>query len=178
MYEDVARMSAELDLRFSFYIDDIAVSGQNALSSIDRVNGIIRRNGHILAWKKLRVMPRSGRQDHVGCTINHRVSNGGEKIQKIKLLIYQAAESCVVSRRQLQRIDGMIAQASYIDRAQGEMLRRIADKRLVDVGYDNSLTAQERPVIIPCDSFARHRKGAGRPSLPGLRDRDPSGVVA
>lgn len=157
MYADVERLAQDLDLKFSFFVDDIAVSGARAAEAMYTLKEIVARYGHAISWSKNKSMASSESQVITGVTVNHKVSNGPGRIHAIRGEILDASHG-IVTTDKYSRLMGKIGQATYIDKAQGNALRRLASRMLLDVDKEHRSIPAKIKEVRQCNSFARHRQ--------------------
>jgi hypothetical protein len=74
IHDEIAAVATEFDLRWSFYVDDIALSGSRAREAITPVVDIIHRHGHSV--HDVRVMSAGARHELTGTVPNRKISVG------------------------------------------------------------------------------------------------------
>lgn len=163
MYYDVQDLASKLGLRFSFFVDDIAVSGERAPEALQPLIDIIRSHRHSVSHQKIHLMSRDGLQRVPGAVVNHKVSNGQERLEKIRKEIRGACASQHLMDQDLMRLRGLVYQAAYVCPEQGAALERLLHKELEGVVVDEGRDVQSGRKVeyAKCPSFARHRRPRG-----------------
>lgn len=116
-------------LRFSVYVDDIAVSGSGARHTIDEIGRILSRYTLAMARKKVRVMPAFGRQQVTGIVVNKKLSNGRDRIRAVRGRAFRLRAALSTAgpsgSAEVGRLNGLIAHMTAVCPAQGEGARRV-----------------------------------------------------
>lgn len=121
--EDVA---GRLSLKFTQYIDDIAISGVNARHAVEPAVKAAMRSGYPIRCKKKRIMPSGQRQTVTGVNVNRKPTLPNDRFETIRLELVNAAKLDVVPDRVLKRLHGLVAHVNYINPKQGQALTRFA----------------------------------------------------
>lgn len=166
MYRAVEKLASELEVDFSFFVDDIAISGDNAPRATEPLVEVIHQYGHAVSHKKIHLMDRQIAQHVPGAVVNHGVSNGQVRVQFIREEIQRIATLSHVTEHDLRRASGLVYQAAYVCPEEGAELERLANQLLGDVTAIPDDAKPEKYERRRCKSFARHRaesRGAKSP---------------
>ena len=126
--EEIAAVCAVRNLRHSFWVDDVTLSGEKASDCIQSIVPLFHKHGFALKTKKTEVMPRSGRQSALSLVVNNKVSVSSDKYDKFIRDTYDG-----LSKDQLS---GRANHLEYVNPAQAARFIRFAEKRLQDRSYD------------------------------------------
>jgi len=148
----------------SFWVDDIALSGERAVAAIDPVIFAIQRHGHAVRRRKLKIMYRHEQQRVTGVIVNKGISAPRELRDRIRCEIASLAFRGGATEYEIHRLDGAIAHVSSLDRHQGARLLTL--KR-------NLLQARGEPGARP-PAESEVRACVGR-CLAALQDREGHG---
>ena len=155
LYDQVGLIANELDLRWTFWIDDIAISGDRAIEAIEKVIRAIQRNGHAVRHSKIRIMPRNTSQSITGTLVNRKVSFGRKKLEDIRSQITSVADQPEIPDYLIQTIRGKIAHVNSLCSIQGAYLTRLADRILPKTGIEGTRPPSYETRL--CNSYKRHR---------------------
>ncbi|WP_437502321.1 reverse transcriptase family protein [Sorangium sp. So ce1099] len=164
MYTAVAALAERLGLRFSFFVDDIAISGVRAPEALASLIDIIHKHGHAVSRRKVNLMPSAVTQRTPGVTVNSKVSNGRERISELRSQVFVLVTQGILSARDLSRINGLVYQASYVCPEQGASLKRFTERLLIrsEVVEAEDGKIQDRQgkklEYRSCESFTVHRR--------------------
>lgn len=156
LYEEIERIATARNLAMSFWVDDIALSGQGAEHAIGEVIAAIQARGLQVSAKKLVLMPRDvGPQLITEVVTNRGVSAGRAKLQAIYHEIQDLSAERNTPEHRLRRITGLINHVEQVKPHQGRRLRRLADNLLPKAG-----STAKRPrtdETRTCRNAKRHR---------------------
>jgi len=126
--DDISRISEELALRQTIFVDDITISGIHTREAIEPIIKMILIHGYSVRNRKVQVMPASCRQETTGVGLNRKFSVRGNKYENIRLRILRYNPASKNSQKGLDSIMGFIAHATFINRSQGASLRRLLSR--------------------------------------------------
>ncbi len=72
--QELLAVAAQRELRFSRYVDDVAFSGERAVTAIRPAVATLRRHGFRVSHRKLSLASRAVRQAVTGLTVNEKVN--------------------------------------------------------------------------------------------------------
>ncbi len=130
MHDEIKLICDQFGLRFSFFVDDITFSGNNALKAIETIHKIILKYGHEVNWEKKKIMPRFVSQRVTGPVINHKLSIGRAKKKIIFDRIMEFANKSEITTTEYRSLWGQIAYAKIVCFEQGIVLENRAEKYL------------------------------------------------
>jgi retron-type reverse transcriptase len=128
LHDEIKEIAESLNLRFSIYVDDITISGENAEVVIDEVVKAIQRHGYAVRNKKIKVMPRSSPQEVVGFVVNRKVSIANSKIEAVRKAVVDIGKANVLPNYLLKSIEGRINHVRSVKPAKAEALKALLDK--------------------------------------------------
>ena len=132
MHNELQKLAAELDLKITVWVDDIAISGKKAFDAIGPAIAIIKKHGYSVRRKKIELMRNSSRQTLTGGVLNRKISAGRRgRIEEIRQRIRSSGPN--ISMHELQSIKGSINFVKWLCPEQGAMLKREAKKHLPQV---------------------------------------------
>ena len=156
LHEDVRDVCAELGLDFSFYIDDITISGSRAVDAIEPIIARIRRAGHSVRNKKILRMPRNVSQVVTGLCVNgNLVTVTRSRYESIRREIITLSKESAISNRDLCCVRGRIAFVKAFDPKKGEKLEDL-DERLLPEEGDEAQSARVH-LTRSCPSYWSRR---------------------
>ena len=162
LHDELAEIAASLDLRMSFWVDDIAFSGERAREAIEPAIRAVMRHDHSISWRKKRVMPGSRDQDLLGMHVNGKPTITREKWGEITAEIERLRDLGRPGSRELASLYGKIASAEQINRAHGQVLREFARQSLPRAGEDfYSSSRGFKRVDVPRRPAERFLRGVG-----------------
>jgi RNA-directed DNA polymerase len=167
LHDALAALATDLSLAMSFYVDDIAFSGERARDVIDPAIAIVRRHGYSVSRKKTHAQPLSARQDVTGQVVNARLGISRTRRSGLYHRIHELAAQEHPLHRDLQSIRGAISQIRWVNPAQGAALGRLSERLLPAVGVDGP-----RPRTDETRACRHRRRHRGRPPLsPAIQAR-------
>jgi RNA-directed DNA polymerase len=164
VYMDVKRIAEDHGLDFSFFLDDIAVSGDAVTHEIiGEIINVIHAHGFAVSRKKLRIMRRGSPQRITGVTVNKKASAGRARIAEIRHEILTTAAKQSVTLAEVARLWGKIYNVTHTCPEQGAALKRFANRVLPDgVAQGDSVAGASAHSVESswrrCQSYARHRQ--------------------
>jgi hypothetical protein len=124
--EALEAVTGRLSLKFTQYIDDIAISGAKARQAVEPVVEAAAKSGYPIRCKKKLIMPAGRRQTVTGVNVNRKPTLPRDRFESIRLELVNAAKLDLVPSRLLKRLRGLVAHANYINPKQGQSLTRFA----------------------------------------------------
>ena len=130
-YFDVEDICRERSLAFSFYVDDVALSGEAAREAISPVIKSINRAGYRVygSRKKKKVMTRNMRQCVNGLVVNDGVGIERERLDRIfhEIVDFSRRDlSCEDFIKAARRVDGLIQFVNSVDERKAARLDGLA----------------------------------------------------
>ena len=154
MHEDIRTVAERMDLAWTFWVDDIAFSGQRALDAIEPIMGIIHHHGHAVRRSKIECMPCTTRMRVTGVAVNLKPSIELVRRSEIREEIFRLASLQDPLDWELRRVRGQINHVRYISSEQGAALNRLAERFLPAVGAGGARPRTDE--TRSCSSTARH----------------------
>lgn len=130
LHAEVASICDGFGLDYSFYVDDIAISGDRADKAIEPVIRAIQKDGHAVRSPKKKILRSDGRQAVTGIVVNRDLSAGRSRIEEVRAEVLHLSASLDPSEADLLRVRGRIASIATINQAQGAVLRALAERVL------------------------------------------------
>lgn len=136
LHNDLLRLAEQSDLDLSIYVDDIALSGDNAVvvKVIESACDLIRKHGFRVSWSKLNVQSISRPQTITGLNVNRRIDLPREFLVSIDSSIRKLADSEIIFERDLNAIWGRIKYVKYVRPTVGLLLEETARRCLPEKG--------------------------------------------
>jgi hypothetical protein len=153
---ELVRVAETLYLRVSMWVDDIVFSGARAREAIELAVEAARRFGHSVHPGKTTVM--GSRKPHLvtGAVVNQRPSIGAKRRSEIRRRIFELSYDPTPSEADLRSVLGQVSFAGSICRAQGDSLRRLADRLLPLCGTHPGI--RQYPETRPCKDASWHSR--------------------
>jgi len=86
----IEKLCLDHDLRFSFYQDDLTVSGRSRAVDIKKLfSTILRQEGFKINQKKLQVMMNTERQEVTGLVVNKKVNISKDEYRNLRAILHQ-----------------------------------------------------------------------------------------
>lgn len=130
LHQQIEGLAKEKGLNFTIYVDDITISGNNAVDVIGEIIDLIHENGYGVRRHKIRYMPANTQQIVTGLVVNKRVGVPKSKKQQIIQDIMQLSDSVSVDEQKIKSLLGSIAYVKSIDIKDGTFLENLARKNL------------------------------------------------
>jgi len=131
IYEEIGPWMKKADFDYSFFVDDIAVSGVNARSCIPVVVRAVQSNGYAISCKKLKIMPSNSHQEVTGVVVNKKEALSRSKINAIrKSIIVLSERQDQITQGDLNSVYGKINYVSTISKVKAAVLEKFAEKLL------------------------------------------------
>jgi retron-type reverse transcriptase len=122
LYRDVEAIARRAGVTASFFIDDIALSGDNAVSIVQSVVDCVHRHGHAVAHRKIRIMPASRPQLVTGILVNRKPALPRDVREGIR-------ESILTGGGNVKSLAGRVGYLRWIQPHAGERLYRLLSDR-------------------------------------------------
>lgn len=120
--EEISKVCETNNLRHSFWVDDITISGKNTRNYIQTIVPIVHKYGFSLKTRKTEVMPKISRQTTIGLVVNDKVSISKIKYSKYIADLYQGVA--------VDQTTGRINHLHYINENQARRFMKFAKQRL------------------------------------------------
>ena len=159
LHAEIAEICDNQGLSFSFYVDDIAFSGDDATSAIEPIIRAIQRHGHAVRCKKKHVLRSGSNQAVTGITTNNVLSAGRKLIEQLREEIFELAATPDVHEAALLSLKGKIVNVSRINASQGATLSRLAERLLPPHGVAAKMEPKdEYRACPPCVAVVRRKQ--------------------
>lgn len=112
------------NLKLSFWVDDVTISGKNAHQVIQDIIPIFHNYGFAIKTKKTTVMPKANQQTALGLVVNSKVSVSQKKYDQYISDLYRG-----ISKDQIM---GRTNHLEYINENQSQRFMKFCKKRLAD----------------------------------------------
>ena len=130
LFQDLRDLAAEFGLEVTLYVDDICISGPGASRIIEPATDLVRKHGQVTAWRKLMVMPASGRQTVTGLVVNRKPSVSRDYREEVRRSIIDLVKRGNITHRERQSVMGKIAYVAGIAPSHGRRLHSFAERVL------------------------------------------------
>lgn len=161
LYDDISKISKDLGLRFSFFMDDITISGIRASEAIKPIIDAIHRHEHAVSGKKIKIFSSREEQLVTGAAVNRRVSISDKRRETIQEHILELTASGILTYRDDCRIKGWISFARFLSPEDGAKLQQFAELHVNEcyiIKQDSDATESKHIQTRRCSSFAAHRR--------------------
>jgi hypothetical protein len=157
LHDDVEKISRARDLNWTFFVDDITLSGDDSLKAIGPVIHAIQKHGHAVSNQKMKLMPSSSRQEVTGLVLNRKTNISSVKIESIRREIWELSNKPdPINQNELDSIYGKIAFVEKVCYIRGASLKKMAGSYLPSSG--KKLSKQIIDEIRPCKNSKIHSK--------------------
>lgn len=86
----IEKLCLDHDLRFSFYQDDLTVSGKKRVVDIKKLfSKILRQEGFKINQQKLKIMKNTERQEVTGLVVNKKVNVSKDEYRNLRAILHQ-----------------------------------------------------------------------------------------
>lgn len=133
MHNEILSIATSLNLDFSMFVDDLALSGDKAHEAIGPIIKVIQKYGHAIGNKKKKIMPKFGQQIVTGKLVNTKVSIQKKKINGTAKAIIDLANRKSITLRQMQSVMSRIGTVKALSPGKGVLLEKLASKLLPEV---------------------------------------------
>lgn len=162
LHNELAEVAASLDLRMSFWVDDIAFSGERAREAFEPAIRAVMRHNHAVSCRKKRLMPSSTDQELLGMNVNGKPTITREKWREVSDEIDRLKGHGNPSSRDLNSLYGRVSHAEQINPRHGAALREYARQSLPRQGEDSYTSSRGCNIVkVPRRPSERYIKGAG-----------------
>ena len=153
VHDELERISSDLGLNWSMFVDDIAVSGMRAREAIAPVIAVLAEHGFKVSRKKLEIAGTGQRQRITGIVVNRRPTVGRAFIQTLRSGILKASsEPEFVDAGTLASLYGKVQHVEWVNPTQGAVLRRFAERHLPTAPAGRGTRLE--PLRRGCSSFS------------------------
>ena len=155
MHRDIDRIARAFSLRWTMYVDDIALSGERAREAVTPVIRALQSHGFGVSQEKLHVMSGDDRQMITGGVVNQKLSVGRRFIDGVRSSIIEVANRPgEIYDKEIASIRGKIQHVRWINPLQGVVLERLAERLLPDPTVSAKPASKGR--TRACRSFRRN----------------------
>jgi hypothetical protein len=130
LHDDVKEVAERRRLNFTFYVDDIVLSGQGAEHAIEEVIRAVQRHGFSAANAKKKLMRGNELQFVTGLVVNRRPNVSNAYTEKLRSEILVAARSGTMNQGDLRSFLGRISHVRAINPLRADSLRRLLTRVL------------------------------------------------
>ncbi len=155
LHEELLLLARELDLTLTFYVDDIAISGERVRDAIEPAIRTIMRHGHGVPRKKIHIAGAGSKQHLTGYVVNSVLSIDRQRRRDLYMRIHEVAAMEAVPDHELRSIRSSISYVESTNPTQGLVLRRLADRLLPEVGVEGVRSRTDE--TCSCRHRRRHR---------------------
>ncbi len=156
LHHAIGLQCKQMGLKYSFYVDDITISGLKAMESIEPIIHLIHKQGHAVKRKKIHRMPGNVSQRTTGLIVNRKVSIGRTYKENLYELIKTLSMKPQIHRNELDSILGKINHVRSVSPEKAEVINYFAEKHLPKnvIAGKKIITFETRP----CKDVRIHSK--------------------
>ena len=133
LYNEMSLVLQNKNLTWTFYIDDIAISGTDAHLYIGTIIDLIHKYGHGVSHKKKEIMPHNIHQEVTGIVTNTKPSISKDEIEIIRNKILELSNKSALYSYELNSIKGSIAHIKRFCLVRGTALDELCKRLLPQV---------------------------------------------
>lgn len=130
LHQQIEDLAKEKGLNFTIYVDDITISGDNAVDVIREIVDLIHKNGYGVRRRKIQCMTANTQQIVTGLVVNKRVGIPKSKKRQIIQDIMQLSHSVCADEQKIKSLLGSIAYVKSISIKDGTFLENLARKKI------------------------------------------------
>jgi hypothetical protein len=156
MHNELKALFENNGIRWTFYIDDIAFSGEKAVNVMDKAIKTIQKHGHAISNKKKKIMNKSGRQEITGLCVNDKVSVNSKKIEELRRDIIDLSYEIDIDNNKLQSLKGSINYVKQTCPLRGESLEKLYKKLLPEKTEIKGVKVKN--LTKPCNCTDKHKE--------------------
>lgn len=135
LHNRIAEYCIDNKLKWSFFVDDITISGLETVKHINNLIKIIQKSGYKVRNRKILVMRSNNTQSVTGMVVNKKVSIPKKYIEKLRTDIIKLSHSeNPITQSQLDSIYGQVQFVLNNCEVRGVSVRRLADNLLPTKG--------------------------------------------
>lgn len=160
LFEEIKVYCEPRSISFTFYVDDITLSGKHneVLISMKPIISMIQKYGYAIRSKKIRKMPASQKQIVNSVLVNSKVSKEMDEIELIRTTIINIAQrkESSISQKEMESILGKIQHIKQLSEEKGIRLEEFAHT-LLDGFELVEIKVNKKYEIRQCDNPKRHK---------------------
>lgn len=108
LYYDIQALLEPYRVVWTFFVDDIAMSGTNVREFISPIIDLITQHGHGVSHRKLRIMPNQSQQIHLGLSVNRKIAVTKQYTEDARQRLFELSTQREVGGQELRSIQGRI----------------------------------------------------------------------
>jgi len=159
LFNEIKDYCESHSVSFSFYVDDITLSGKHdvVLESMSKIIQIIQKHGYAIKSSKIRKMPASQKQKVNGVLVNKKISKEMEEIELVRTMIINTAHSnkIFLIKKEKESIMGKIQHIKQLSEKKGKKLEDFA-KTLLEGIKIKEIKYNKKKDIRKCSSTKKH----------------------
>jgi len=178
LHDEIQRACKPLEVRCTFFVDDIVLSGDRVREVAGSVVSLVRKHGFSMRAQKVGLLVRHREAQKVtGIVVNgRRLSVGRRRQSELRLRILRMSRAGRVFDSDLRSIWSSVSQVKHVSPSQGAALEKLSQERLPEHGLRSSNARPSKHWHV-CKATRKHR----RKSSSGRRNEvqrvpDASGV--
>jgi hypothetical protein len=160
MHNEIAAITGAARVEMSFYVDDIALSGDSARATVEQVIRVVMSYGHGISCKKKHIMGGAAPQLVTSHIVNAKLGASPARRAAVYARIHELASCEDVKHCDLQSVRGEIGHIAWLNPAHGDVLRRLAERLLPTVGSEGRRPRSGE--TRACRHRRRHRRKVAR----------------
>ncbi len=153
-HNEIKRIVEERGLTFTFYVDDIVISGNDVESVIEPVIKALQKYGWSIACKKKKLMRSYDLQEVTGLVVNRKVNINRDYVEKLRKGIIEAAKKGYFTENEERSFGGKINYVKTINEPTGKRVENLYNKFDLAIKGRNWIDKYE---YQPCCCARSHR---------------------
>jgi RNA-directed DNA polymerase len=153
VHNEIKKIVEEKGLTFTFYVDDIVISGDNVKSIIEPVIKALQQYGWSISCKKKKFMRRCDVQEVTGLVVNRKVNISKKYVEKLRKKIIEAAKKGFFTENEDRSFGGKITYIMAINERIGKRVQKLYDK--IDLAIKGK-TRTDKYEYRPCNCAKKH----------------------
>jgi len=165
LHNDVEDYCIKNNLSWTFYVDDITLSGVDADKHINPIIRIIQKRGFRVRNKKIKIMRANKPQIVTGVAVNRKLNRSNEEVELLrKYIIDLGQQSFPVTQAEVNSVNSKIKFIKNLCQLRGVSLERLANRMLPKIGVKSKIK-KDLDEYRPCKSTKRCRSLGFKPKV-------------
>jgi hypothetical protein len=155
LHDAVGAIAKRNNYQWSFYVDDVVISGLGCEKSLEEIIKSIQKAGHAIKRTKIKIMPAHIRQRVTSLVVNAKVSLARDYLENTRREIIDLSCEEKASPVALASVWGKIKHIKRVCFPRGKAIERLA-KELIDPAPKKYKKAKNNDQYRPCKNTHRH----------------------
>jgi len=160
LHDQIDKIAEEYDLQFSIYVDDLAISGANAIRAISPICALIQNAGFGVSHRKIKIFPKSISQELTGLAVNNGLDIPDWKKLQLREAVLELADTPNVTSQALHRMWSQIHYVKSVNPTEWALLTDFGHRHLPTPPTTTEQNTKNRLTETRlCNRYERNHRG-------------------